>query len=54
MRRDPTCPVCQADLLLAGDEKPGDEIFCSYCGAPCKIAGKPVDEGEDLEVEEDF
>ena len=45
-----TCPICEADLPLAGDEKPGDEVFCNYCGAPCKIVVKEGDEaGWDLE-----
>lgn len=47
-----TCPICQADVPLAGDEKPGDEVACTYCGAPCRIVGK-ADEDE-LELEEDF
>ncbi|MGH7336078.1 MAG: FAD:protein FMN transferase, partial [Myxococcota bacterium] len=47
-----TCPICQADMPLAGDEKPGDEFFCACCGAPGIIARK--DESEELEVEEDF
>jgi len=47
-----TCPVCQADMPLGGDEKPGDEFFCSCCGAPGIIAKK--DKSEELEVEEDF
>lgn len=53
--RDLTCPVCQADIPLSGDEKPGDEIFCTYCGAPCRIAGHAGEEGNvELEAEEDF
>jgi hypothetical protein len=48
-----TCPVCQADMPLAGDERPGDEFFCSCCGAP-GIISKKKDESEELEVEEDF
>jgi thiamine biosynthesis lipoprotein len=47
-----TCPICQADMPLGGDEKPGDEFFCSCCGAPGLIAKK--DKSEELEVEEDF
>ena len=39
-------------MLLSGDEKPGEEVFCSYCGAPCLIAGKNDD--DEFEVEEDF
>jgi hypothetical protein len=50
---DLSCPICQADIPLSGDEKPGDEIFCTYCGAPCKIAGD-LDAPEDWDAEEDF
>jgi hypothetical protein len=52
-RPDLSCPVCQADLPLAGDEQSGDEVFCSYCGAPCRIKVKPEDETQ-WEAEEDF
>jgi predicted amidophosphoribosyltransferase len=52
VRRDVSCPVCQADLPLAGDERAGDEVFCTYCGAPCRMKGTP--ESDDLDVEEDF
>jgi predicted amidophosphoribosyltransferase len=47
------CPICQADIPLGGDEKPGDEVFCTYCGAPCVIRGK-VDSADEWEAEEDF
>lgn len=39
-------------MMLAGDEKAGEEVFCTYCGAPCIVAGKNAD--DELEVEEDF
>ena len=45
-----SCPICQADIPLAGDERPGDEFYCTCCGAPGLFTGKP----EELEVEEDF
>jgi DNA-directed RNA polymerase subunit RPC12/RpoP len=48
-----TCPICQADIPLGGDEQPGDEVFCTYCGAPCLIAGK-VESPEEWAAEEDF
>jgi hypothetical protein len=51
---DLCCPVCQADMPLSGDEKPGDEVHCYYCGAPCRIAGDPNADPEDWEAEEDF
>jgi hypothetical protein len=45
------CPVCNADLPLSGDEQGGDEIYCTYCGAPCRM--KQGSDG-DLEAEQDF
>ncbi len=50
---DLDCPICQAHIPLSGDEKPGDEIFCTYCGAPCRIGGKS-DQPEHWEAEEDW
>ena len=50
--RDLSCPICQADLPIDGDAKPGDEVICSFCGAPSRIAGKP-DESSDWEAEEE-
>jgi len=51
--RELDCPVCNAHVPLAGDERPGDEVHCTYCGAPCVLrrAGPDPDE---LELEEDF
>ncbi len=51
-RKDLACPICDADLPLAGDEKSGEEVFCSVCGAPILLKGQPSD--EDCEVEADF
>ena len=48
-----TCPICQADVPLSGDEKPGDEVYCTYCGAPCKLLGDPNDPSN-WDIEEDF
>jgi hypothetical protein len=50
---DLSCPICQAHVPVAGDEKPGDEVYCTYCGAPCRITGKDGDE-DGWELEEDF
>jgi hypothetical protein len=36
---------------MAGDEKRGDEIFCTYCSAPLRLSG---DKLEDSELEEDY
>jgi len=51
-KHETTCPICNADIPLAGDEKPGEEVFCGSCGAPCKLKGGADD--EDLTAEEDF
>lgn len=52
MTRDLSCPVCSADFPLNGDEQAGEEVSCTYCGAPCKLT-KPASD-EECEVEEDF
>ena len=45
------CPVCSADVPLAGDERIGDEVFCPVCSAPCVL--KKSGDGEEYEIEED-
>jgi len=57
--KDLCCPICSADLPLNGDERKGDEIFCTYCGAPCRLAVKPKRQGEqdqddEYAAEEDY
>ncbi len=52
-RQDVSCPICSADIPLSGDERPGDEIYCTYCGAPCKLS-QPKDDEAEMEAEEDF
>jgi hypothetical protein len=47
------CPICNADVPLTGDEKKGDEVFCTYCGAPLRLAGKG-DEYDEAELEDDY
>lgn len=32
-----SCPVCDADLILDGDERPGEAVYCSYCNSTIKI-----------------
>ena len=55
---DLSCPVCSADLPLTGDEKRGDEIFCTFCGAPCRLQVRPKskdkEDGDEYMAEEDF
>jgi len=48
-----SCSICSADLLLAGDERVGDEVFCTYCGAPFRVKRAATQE-EDCEVEEEY
>ena len=40
------------DTAIPGDEKAGEEVYCTYCGAPCRL-NKPAGD-EDCKVEEDF
>ncbi len=48
-----TCPICTADVPMSGDERPGDEVFCTYCGAPLSVSKGSKGE-DDLELEEDL
>ncbi len=52
-RQNVSCPVCSAHIPLGGDEVPGDEIYCVYCGAPCKLS-QPHGDDDEMEAEEDF
>jgi uncharacterized Zn-finger protein len=54
MAKESTCPICDADLLFAGDETAGDTVLCGYCGAPFTVKAAPKDEDEDWELEDDF
>ncbi|MCP4240038.1 MAG: hypothetical protein GY772_05710 [bacterium] len=38
---DLSCPICSADFPLSGDERKGDEVYCSYCGVPCRLTENP-------------
>jgi len=52
---DLACPVCDADLVLSGDEDTGDLVYCTFCGAPCVLSRKPEQDDESAwEVEEDW
>lgn len=37
MVKDMVCPICDADIPMDGDEKPGDLILCSYCKVTFKL-----------------
>ena len=52
MTRQLSCPICNADFPLSGDEQAGEEVYCAYCSAPCKLTASAS--SEDCEVEEDF
>ena len=53
MRSELACPICNADVPMDGDEKLGDEVFCTYCGAPLTVRGSSEDPDE-LELEDDL
>ena len=53
MSSDLPCPVCSADIDVAG-ARLGEEVFCSYCGAPARVVRTVT--GEDtaeIELDED-
>jgi len=31
------CPFCEGDIPLDGDERQGDEVYCSYCNLMLKL-----------------
>jgi len=47
-----SCPICNADVPVDGDERPGEQVFCAYCRAPLiLVPGKGDDE---YELEDDL
>jgi len=50
--RELSCPICNADFPLSGDEHAGEEVFCSFCRAPCRLTADAKD--EECEIEEDL
>lgn len=50
--KEASCPICNADVPMDGDERQGDTVYCAYCKAPLKVGEKGGD--DDLELEEDF
>jgi hypothetical protein len=50
-RNELSCPICSADVPLSGDEKPGEEVFCTFCGAPSVLAGDL--DSDDCELKEE-
>ena len=49
------CPICDAELVLAGDGHPGDSVLCSFCGSPFVVTrlSRPEEDAA-MEIEEDF
>ncbi|MCK5351008.1 hypothetical protein KAJ77_00435 [bacterium] len=37
--KDYKCPICDAELILDGDEGAGDTVYCSYCSSTIKVYG---------------
>jgi hypothetical protein len=50
--REGTCPICNADVPMSGDERTGETIYCAYCQAPLKVGKLSLE--EDPELTEDF
>jgi hypothetical protein len=50
MIKDVTCPICDADIPLDGDETSGDLVLCSYC----KMTFKMLKKMDDWTLVEDF
>jgi uncharacterized Zn-finger protein len=36
-KRETNCPYCEAEIPLEGNEKEGDEVYCSYCEMRLKL-----------------
>jgi hypothetical protein len=51
--KEASCPICNADVPMDGDERQGDTVYCAYCKAPLKV-GDAKDDSDELELEEDF
>jgi hypothetical protein len=39
--------------VLSGDEEPGDDVFCAYCGSPVKLPERPAQDAEPT-LDEEF
>lgn len=53
---DLSCPVCDADLSFGGDERAGELVHCTFCGAPFLLRARPKADDDEAawELEEDF
>ena len=50
MAKEIECPMCEADIPLDGDEKPGELVLCSFCKSIFKVVRKK----DKLILAEDF
>lgn len=50
MANELECPICDAEIPLEGDEKPGDLVLCSYC----KVAFKIINTKDKWILSDDF
>ena len=51
---DLPCPVCSADIDTSG-ARVGEEVFCSYCGAPARLVRVVKgDEQAEFDLEEEY
>lgn len=46
-----SCPMCDVDIPMSGDERVGDQVFCPYCQTPLVLKKTKTD---DLFLQEDF
>ena len=46
--RDGSCPVCNADVPMSGDERTGDVVYCTYCEAPLRLAKLNAEQAPEL------
>ena len=49
--RDGTCPICDADVPMSGDERTGDVVYCTYCEAPLRFT--KLGEGDEPQLIEE-
>ena len=47
-----TCPICEAEVPIAGDEKTGEEVYCPYC--ECPLVLRKVKNEDDFYLVEDI
>lgn len=46
-----TCPMCDVEVPLSGDERPGEQVFCPYCQTPLALRKTKT---EEYYLEEDY